>query len=146
MASTRVLSFPILAVFLLSSMYFSLTVSRPMLDLNTHQERHLSSADPSIDLDQQSHSSKLLSGNKPMPTESHMPSFLTFLSPVIYPLHFGRFRPPFPFPTIPNYPKFPPNHDDTNLPSKPSVPGSLDQVSPPPMPTIQGSSPIAKLP
>lgn len=145
MASTTILNFPILAVFLLSSLYFSLTVSRPMLDLNSHAEHHPSSPDSSTDLDQQSLFAALpLSENKSVPMESQLPSFLTFLRPYIFPLHFGKFRPPFPFPTIPKFPKFPPYHDDSNLPSKPSVPSN--QVSPSPMPTFLSSLPMAKHP
>ncbi|KAK1368178.1 hypothetical protein POM88_034270 [Heracleum sosnowskyi] len=143
MASTIVLQFPVLAL-LLSTMYFSLTVSRPVLDLNTHPKHHLS-ADSSTNLDQQSVFPALLSGNKSMPMESQLPSFLAFLRPVIFPLHFGMFKPTYPFPIIPKFPKYPPIHDNSNLPSKPSVP-SRDKPSPPPMPGLSGSKPIAKHP
>lgn len=145
MASNTIVltQFPILVLFLLSTMYFSLTVSRPMLDLNAHPEHHLS-PDSSTNLDKQSLSPALLSGNKSMPMEMQLPSFLTFLRPVIFPLHFGRFKPAFPFPIIPKFPKYPPI-EDTNLPSKPSVP-SGDQPSPPPKPSHSGSLPTAKHP
>ncbi|KAL8107602.1 hypothetical protein AgCh_024131 [Apium graveolens] len=140
-----IIQFPVLVLFLLSTMYFSLTVSRPVqVDLNAHPEHRLS-PDSSTNLDQQSVFPALLSGDKSMPVESQLPSFLHFLGPVIFPLHFGKFKPAFPFPIIPKFPKYPPIHDDTNLPSKPSVP-SGDQSSPPPMPSLSASLPIAKHP
>lgn len=142
MAFGTLLHFLILTVFLLSTFHFSPAASRAALDLKTQHKQHLLS-DSSTNLDVQMLLPAPLAGNKPMPTESLLPSFPTFLRPIIFPSPFGRFRPAFPFPTIPRFPPLIPPHDDPNFPSKPSVPS--DQP-PPPLVTFPGSPPITELP
>lgn len=143
MASTSILHFLILTLFLLSTFHFSRATSRATLDLKTQtKQRPLS--DSFTNLDEQMLLPAPLAGNKPMPTESLLPSFPTFLRPIIFPSPFGRFRPAFPFPTIPRFPPVPPTRDDSNLPSKPSVP--LDQPPPPLATNFPGSPPIEELP
>lgn len=132
----------ILTVFLLSTFHFSPAATRATLDLKA-QPKQRPSSDSSMNLDEQMLLLAPLAGNKPMPTESLLPSFPTFLRPIMFPSPFGRFRPAFPFPTIPRFPPLVPPHDDLNLPSKPSVPSNQP---PPPFATFPGSSPITELP
>lgn len=142
MAFSTILHFLVLTVFLLSTFHFSPAVSRTTLDLKTQPKQHPLS-DSSTNLDVQMLLPAPLAGNKPMPTESLLPSFPTFLRPILFPSPFGRFRPAFPFPTIPRFPPLVPPHDDSNLPSKPSVP-SNQPLSP--LATFPGSPHITELP
>ncbi|WOG81628.1 hypothetical protein DCAR_0100779 [Daucus carota subsp. sativus] len=139
---TSPLHFLILTLFLFSTtIYFPLqAASRGIPDLKTEPEQQ-PLQDTSTKLDEQMLLVAPLAGNKPMPAESLLPSFPTFLRPILFPSPFGRFRPVFPFRTIP---RLPPTHDDTNLPSKPSVPSSDHR--PRPSAAFLGSPPVMELP
>lgn len=141
MVFSSLLHFLVLTVFLLSTFHFSPAASRAT-HLKTQPKQHPLS-DSSLNLDEQMFLLAPLAENKPMPTESLLPSFPTFLRPIMFPSPYGRFRPAFPFPTIPRFPPLIPPHDDPNLLSKAYVPS--DQP-PPSSATFQRSPPITELP